>query len=103
MLDSFLCHPQMPYFSFILPSVIVNEVPCGLIAKTKSNQPQGREVTLLKVLHSYLISRYQCEGRCLRCKTSTFKPCHIVGQLGSGLDGVDGVKAVLLESTFRLS
>ena len=39
----------------------------------------------------------------MRLKTFTFKPCHINCQLGSGLDIVDGVKAVLLELTFRLS
>ena len=33
------------------------------------------------------------EGRCLRLKTSTFKPCHIICQLGSALDNADGVKA----------
>ena len=30
-------------------------------------------------------------------------PCHIICQLGSGLDSVHGVKAVVLEPTFRLS
>ena len=38
----------------------------------------------------------------MRLKTSTFKPCHIICQLGSALDNVDGVKASLLEPTFRL-
>jgi hypothetical protein len=32
----------MPYYSPILPSVYINEAPNGLIAKTKSNQSQGR-------------------------------------------------------------
>ena len=36
-------------------------------------------------------------------KTSTFKPCHIICQLGLARDNVDGVKAVFLESTFRVS
>jgi hypothetical protein len=30
----------------------------------------------------------------LRLKASTFKPCHIICQLGLGLDIVDGVKAM---------
>jgi hypothetical protein len=46
----------MPYYSPILPSVFVNEAPRALIAKTKSNQSQGREATLLKVLYSCLMS-----------------------------------------------
>ena len=47
--------------------------------------------------------RYRWEGRCLRLKTSTFKRCHIICQLGSGPDDVDGVKAMYLEPTFRPS
>jgi hypothetical protein len=43
-----LSHPQMPYYSFILPSVFVNEAPRALTTKTKSNQSQGREATLSK-------------------------------------------------------
>ena len=35
--------PQMPYYSFILPSVFVNGAPRALIAQTKSNQSQRRE------------------------------------------------------------
>ena len=93
----------MPYYSSILPSVFVNEAPCALIAKIKSNQLEGLEATILKILHSCLVSRYQWEGRCLRLKTSSFKSCHIICQLGSGLDSVDGVKVVFLERTFRLS
>jgi hypothetical protein len=93
----------MPYYSSILPSVFVDEAPRALIAKTKSNQSQGREVTLLKVLHSCLMSTCQWEGRRLRLKTSTLKPCHIICQLGSKPNSVDGVKAVFLEPTFRLS
>ena len=46
---------------------------------------------------------YQWEGRCLRLKTSTFKPCHIMCQLGLALDNVDGVGAGLLEPTFSRS
>ena len=93
----------MPYYSPILPSVFVNGAPSGLIAKTKSNQSQGWEATLLEVLYSCLMSRYQWEGRFLRLKTSTFKQCHIICQLGSTLDNVDGVKVVFLEPSFRLS
>jgi hypothetical protein len=29
-----LSHPQMPYYSPILPSIFVNGAPSGLIAKT---------------------------------------------------------------------
>jgi hypothetical protein len=93
----------MSYHSLILPSVFVNEAPRALIIKTKSNQSQGREATLLKVLYSCLMSRYRWEGRCLRLKTSTFKPCHIICQLGSALDNVDDVKAGFLEPSFRLT
>ena len=99
----FLSHPQTPYYSFILPSVFVNEDPRALIAKTKSNLSQGRETTLLKALHSCLVSRYRWKSRCLRLKTSTYKPCHIICQLGSTLYNVDGVKTVFLEPTFRLN
>jgi hypothetical protein len=38
----------------------------------------------------------------LRLKTSTFKPCHIICQLGLALDNVDGVKGVFIELSFRL-
>ena len=65
------------------------------MAKTKSNQSQGWEATLLKVLHSCLMSRYQWEDRCLRLKTSTFKLCHVICQLGLGLDSVDSGKRAL--------
>jgi hypothetical protein len=70
------------------------ETLCALIAKSKNNLSQRREATLLKVLHSCLMSRYRWEGRCLRLKISTFRPCHLICQLGLGLDSVDGVKAV---------
>ena len=93
----------MPYYSPILLSVFVNEAPSGLIAKTNNNQSQGREATPLEVLYSCLMSRYRWEGQCLRLKTSTFKPCRIICQLGSALDNVDGVKVVFLEPSFRLS
>ena len=36
-------------------------------------------------------------------KTSTSKQCHVICQLGSGLDIVDDVKAMFLEPIFRLS
>ena len=93
----------MSYWSFILPWFFVNKAPHALIANTKSNQSQGRGATLLKVLRSCFMSRYRWEGRCLRLRTSTSKPCHIICWLGSGLDSVDGVKAMFLEPTFRLS
>ena len=83
--------------------VFVNESLRALKANTKSNQSQGLEATLLEVLHSCLISRYQWEGRCLRLKASPFIACHMICQLGSGLDNVDDVKAVFLEPTLRHS
>ena len=36
----FLSHPQIPRYSSILASVLVNGAPRALIAKTKSNQSQ---------------------------------------------------------------
>ena len=56
----FVPHPQMPEY---LPSVFVNEAPHVPIAKTKSNQSQEREATLLEVLHSCLMSMYRWEDR----------------------------------------
>ena len=38
----------------------------------------------------------------MRMKTFTFKPWHIICQLGLTLDSVDGVKAMFLKPTFRL-
>ena len=102
MLDSFLPSPN----ALLLIYLIIGfryEASRALIAKTKSNQSQGWEVTLLKVLHSCLMSTCRWEGRCLRLKTSTFKPCHIICQRGLGPNSVDGVKAVFLEPTFWLS
>ena len=55
------------------------------------------------VLHSCLMSRYRWEGRCLRLNTSTFKPCHIIWQLGSRLNSVNDVKTVFLEPTSGLA
>ena len=46
---------------------------------------------------------YRWEDWCLRLKTSTLKPCHIICQLGSALDYVDGVKVGLLEPTLILA
>ena len=90
----------MPYYSSIVPSVFVNGAPCALIVKTTGNQSQGWEATLLKALHSCLMSRYQWEGQCLRLKTSTFKPCQIICELGLALDNVDGVKVVFFSFNF---
>jgi hypothetical protein len=93
----------MPYHSSILPSGFVNEAPRALIAKTKNNQSQGQEGTLLKVVHSCLMSKYRWEDQCLSLKTSTFKPCYIIYQLGLGPNSVNAVRAVFLEPTSRLS
>ena len=103
MLGSFCPIPKCLTTHLSYHRFLVNEAPCALIAKTKSNQSQGQETTLLKVLHSYLMSRYRWEGWWLRLKPSTFKPRHIICQLGSALDNVDGVKAVFLEPSFKLS
>ena len=99
----FLSHPKMPHYSPILAIVFVNGAPRVLIAKIERNKSQERQGTLSKVLHSCLMSRYRWDGQCLRLKTSIFKPCHIICQLGSRLDSVDGVHTVFLEPTFRLS
>ena len=98
-----MSHPQMPSYSSMLSSVFVNGAPRalkplvvtsphGILAKTESNQSKEREAIFLEVLHSCLMSKYRWEGRCLRLKTSTFKLCHIICQLNSVLDNVDGVK-----------
>jgi hypothetical protein len=100
----FLSHPQMSYHSSILSLESINEGPCALMAtKTKSNLSQGQEATLLKG-PTFLPHVHIPMGRlgCLSLKTSTFKPCRIIRQLGSGLDSVDGVKAVFVEPTCRL-
>ena len=39
----------------------------------------------------------------MKLKTSTFKPCHVICQLGLALDNVDGVKAVFLEPSLGLA
>ena len=88
----------MPYHSFILSSVFVNGAPCALLAKTKK-QPITRagDHTFES---SYILASslgIDGEGRCLRFETSAFNPYHVLCQLGSGLDNVDGVKAVFLE------
>ena len=103
MLDSFCRIPKCLTTHLSYHRFFVNGVLRALIAKTKSNQSLGWVVTLLKVLHSCLMFGYRWEYHCLRLKTSTLKPCHIICQLGSGLDNVDGVKAMLLEPTFRLN
>ena len=55
----------------------------ALIAKTESNQSQGREATLLQVLYSCLMIRYLWEGWCqcfkssLQCLSNTIWPFKI--------------------------
>jgi hypothetical protein len=90
----FLNEDQIPYHSSTISLVFVDEAPHTLIVKTKNNQLQRPKATLLKVLHSYLISRYQWEGRCLRLRISVIKPCHVLCQLGLGLE---------INDLFRLS
>ena len=92
----FLSQTQMPYYSFILSSIFFLLmqllVPSQLRLKTTNHKDMS--VPLLKVLHSCLMSRYRWEGGCLRLiRTLTFKPCHIISQLGSATDNVHGVKA----------
>jgi hypothetical protein len=55
----------MPYYSSILLSIFVNEAPRALVAKTKSDQSQGREATIFKVLYSCLMSRVPMGGSVL--------------------------------------
>ena len=93
----------MSYYLSILPSVFVNGIFCAFITKTKSNLSQGPKTTFLNVLHSCIMFRYQWEVRCMRLKTSTLKPRHIICQLGSGLDNIDGAKILFLKLTFRIS
>lgn len=56
-----------------------------------------------------IVSSYICNhqevtwGRCTKLKPSAFKPCHVLCQLNLGLNNIDGVKAVFLERTFRVS
>jgi hypothetical protein len=61
-----LCH------SSILSSVFVNEAPCVLVIRITSNPLQELKATLLEVMHSCLVSRYQWEGRWLRFKDLHF-------------------------------
>ena len=63
MLESFCPIPKMPFLSSIIPTVFVNGVPRALVAKTKSNQSQEWEATILEVLCSCFMSRYRWEGR----------------------------------------
>jgi hypothetical protein len=52
MLDSFCPVPRcLTIDSPIVPSVFVNATPRVLVTKTKNNQSQGWEATLLKVLY----------------------------------------------------
>jgi hypothetical protein len=58
----FLSHPQMPYYSPILPSVIVNEAPRALIAKTKK-QPITRAGGNTLKSHVFLPHVFGTDGR----------------------------------------
>jgi hypothetical protein len=91
--------PSALLLVYLLPSVFVNEAPSALVAKTKKQPITGAEGGTVKG-PSFLP---HLEVRCLRLKTSSSRPCHIIHQLGSGLDSVNGVNAVFLEPTFRLS
>jgi hypothetical protein len=56
MLDSFV--PSSNALLLIYLTIgFLNEAPRALIAKTKNNQSQGHEATLLNALHSRLMSR----------------------------------------------
>ena len=57
----FVPSPNALLLSF-LPSVFVNGAPCALIAKTKSNQSQGREGNTFKGSIFLPMSRYRWEG-----------------------------------------
>ena len=92
----------MPYCSSILRLVFVNRAPRALIAKTNNNQSQGPKTTLLKALHSYLISKYQWEGQALRFKASTFKPCHVFCQLSASEKGHKQVRCLFLQASIYL-
>lgn len=76
MLDPLFKQGQKSYHSSILSSIHFVDVALrGLVAKSRRNQSQGSEATLLKGLHSCLVSRHRWgEGRCLTLKTSTLRP-----------------------------
>ena len=76
---------------------------CPHNIKTENNKSQRPEGTLSKIVHSCLVFMYRWEDQCLKLKTSSFKPCHILCQLGLELDNVNGVNVVCLERTFRLT
>ena len=82
MLDSFVPSPNALLTIYLTINFCWWSSLVPLIAKTKSNQSQEREATLLEVLPSCLMS-YSLgtdgrEGWCSRLKTSTFKACHII-------------------------
>ena len=74
-------------------------MPSKLRLKTTNHKGGRRHFSTSYVLASCLGTNGR-EGGCLRLETCTFKPCHIICQLGSGLDSVDGVKAVFFKTNF---
>ena len=76
-------------------------VPKELMPPSHLTLPNNQSrTTLSKVLHSCLIFGYRWEGGSLKLKNSTFERHHITGQLGSALNSVDGVKAMILRTNF---
>jgi hypothetical protein len=94
----------MPYYSLILPSVFVNGAPHALIAQTKK-QPITRAGGDTFKSPIFLPHVWVAMGGSVleAFKTSTFKSCHIICQLGLALKIVDGVKAGLLKPTLSIS
>lgn len=102
MLDRCCSIPKCLITHLSYPSVFVSRAPHAIIVKTKRNQLQGSEVTLLKVLHLKAFLGID-ERLVLEAQNPVFKPCHFICQLGLSLDSVDGVKTMVLEQIFRLS
>ena len=96
-----MAHLQMPYHSSILRSIFVDAAsPHALIAKSKSSQSQGAGGGTFKCPIFLPCVEVLMGGSGLRLKNSTFKPCHIIGQLGSGPYSVDGVEGRVLRTNF---
>ena len=98
----FMSHPQMPYYSSILPSVIVNRAPHTLLAKIKSNHSQGTGGDTFESPTFLSHVQVPTGGRVGAgdLKPSTLKPCHIVRQLGAGLDSVNGGEGCVFRTNF---
>ena len=88
-------------FFWVCVCVCVNGAPHAHIAKTKEPITRAGGGDTFKG-HAFLSRVYiWWEGWWLMLKTSTFEPCDIICQLGSGPDSVDGVKAVFWKTDYQ--